>query len=160
MSGLNWQRRWDPFRDLQREMGRLFETLEPFQPWLITRQFPAVNLYDASDRYVLTAQLPGMSSEDLELSITGETLTVRGERKRPEGVSDDSYRRQERQTGRWTRTVTLPDRVDSTSVTAGFSHGILTVTLPKAESAKPRQITVSASPAAPSETHSQGSFQS
>ena len=95
MSGMNWQRRWDPFRDLQREMGRLFETLEPFQPWHITRQFPAVNLYDASDRYVLTAQLPGMSSEDLELSITGETLTVRGERKRPEGVSDESYRRQE-----------------------------------------------------------------
>jgi len=109
---MNWQRRWDPFRDLQREMGRLFETFEPFQPWLVTRQFPAINLYDASDRYVLTAQLPGVTSEDLDLSITGETLTLRGERKRPEGVSDESYRRQERQTGRWTRTVTLPDRVD------------------------------------------------
>ena len=54
-----------------------------------------------------------MVPEDLELSITGETLTIRGERKRPEGVSDESYRRQERQFGRWTRTVTLPDRVDS-----------------------------------------------
>ncbi len=148
MSGMNWHRRWDPFRDLQREMGRLFETLEPFQPWLVPRHFPAINLYDASDRYILTAQLPGMTSEDLELSITGETLTIRGERKRPEGVSDDSYRRQERQTGRWTRTVTLPDRVDSALVTAGFSLGILTVTLPKAENAKPRQITVSASPSA------------
>ncbi len=160
MSGMNWQRRWDPFRDLQREMGRLFETFEPFQPWLFTRQFPAVNLYDVSDRYVLTAQLPGMTPEDLELSITGETLTVRGERKRPEGVSDDSYRRQERQSGRWTRTVTLPDRVEGGSVTAGFSLGILTVTLPKAEGARPRQITVSASSSAPTETHSQGRYSS
>ena len=148
MSGMNWQRRWDPFRDLQREMGRLFETLEPFQPWLVTRQFPAVNLYDSSDRYILTAQLPGMTSEDLELSITGETLTLRGERKRTEGVTDESYRRQERQHGRWARSITLPDRVDSASVTAGFSLGILTVTLPKAESARPRQITVSAAPTA------------
>lgn len=115
---------------------------------VVTSSGPAINLYDASDRYILTAQLPGMTSEDLELSITGETLTVRGERKRPEGVSDDSYRRQERQTGRWTRTVTLPDRVDSALVTAAFSLGILTVTLPKAESAKPRHITVSASPSA------------
>src|SRR4051812_30356897 len=107
MSGANWQRRWDPFRDLQREMGRLFETLEPFQPWRIVRQFPAINLYDAGDRYVLTAQLPGMVPEDLDLSITGETLTIKGDRKRPEGVADESYRRQERLFGRWARTVAL-----------------------------------------------------
>lgn len=144
MSGMNWQRRWDPFRDLQREVGRLFETLEPLQPWRLARQFPAVNLYDAGDRYVLSAQLPGMSAEDLDLTITGETLTVRGERKRPEGISEESYRRQERQTGRWSRTVTLPDRVDSTQVAANFVQGVLTVTLPKAESAKPRHINVSA----------------
>ena len=142
MSGLHWQRRWDPFRDLQREVGRLFETLEPLHPWRLARQFPAINLYDAGDRYVLSAQLPGMGPEDLDLSITGETLTMRGERKRPEGVSDESYRRQERQFGRWTRTVSLPDRVDSTQVTASFAQGILTVALPKAESAKPRHISV------------------
>jgi len=144
MSGIHWQRRWDPFRDLQREVGRLFETLEPLHPWRLARQFPAINLYDAGDRYVLSAQLPGMGPEDLDLSITGETLTMRGERKRPEGVSDESYRRQERQFGRWTRTVSLPDRVDSTQVTASFSQGILTVSLPKAESAKPRHISVTA----------------
>ncbi len=143
MSNMNWQqRRWDPFRDLQREVGRLFETLEPFQPWRLVRQFPAINLYDAGDRYVLSAQLPGMSSEDLELSITGETLTLKGERKRPEGVPDESYRRQERHFGRWTRTVALPDRVDGTRVSASFAHGILTITLPKAEGAKPRHISV------------------
>ena len=144
MSGVHWQRRWDPFRDFQREVGRLFESLEPLQSWRVVRQFPAINLYDAGDRYVLTAQLPGVAPEDVDLSITGETLTMRGERKRPEGVSDESYRRQERQFGRWTRTVTLPDRVDSTQVSATCSEGILTVTVPKAESARPRQITIAA----------------
>jgi HSP20 family protein len=144
MSGLNWQRRWDPFRDLQREVGRLFESLEPFHPWRLERQFPALNLYDASDHYILTAQLPGVAPEDVDLSITGETLTMRGERKRPEGVADESYRRQERPFGRWSRTVTLPDRVDSAQVSATFAQGILTVSIPKAEGARPRQISVTA----------------
>jgi HSP20 family protein len=144
MSGMNWQRRWDPFRDLQREVGRLFESLEPFHPWRLERQFPALNLYDAGDHYILSAQLPGVSPEDVDLSITGETLTMRGDRKRPEGVADESYRRQERPFGRWTRTVTLPDRVDSTQVSASFANGILTVTIPKAESARPRHISVTA----------------
>lgn len=144
MSGMNWQRRWDPFRDLQREMGRLFETLEPLQTWRLVRQFPAVNLYDAGDRYILLAPLPGMTPADLDLSITGETLTMKGERKRPEGVSDDTYRRQERHFGRWARTVALPDLVDGSQVSASFAQGVLTVTLPKAESAKPRHISVTA----------------
>jgi HSP20 family protein len=142
MNRLNWQRQWDPFRDLQREVGRLFESLEPLQTWRLARQFPAVNLYDAGDRYVLTSPLPGMTAEDLDLSITGETLTLRGERKRPEGVADESYRRQERLFGRWTRTVTLPDRVDTALVSATFAHGVLTILLPKAESARPRHIAV------------------
>jgi len=144
MSGMNWQRPWDPFRDLQREVGRLFESLDPLHPWRLIKQYPPINLYDAGDRYFLSAQLPGMNPEDFDLSITGETLTMKGERKRPEGVSDESYRRQERQFGRWTRTVSLPDRVDSAQVSAAFAQGLLTITLPKAESAKPRQISVKA----------------
>jgi HSP20 family protein len=144
MGGHGWQRRWDPFREFQREVGRLFETLEPLQTWRLPRQFPPVNLYDAGDRYVLTVPVPGMSPEELDLSITGETLTLRGERKRPEGVTEESYRRQERPLGRWSRTVTLPDRVESTQVGASYAQGVLIVTLPKAESARPRQISVTA----------------
>jgi HSP20 family protein len=144
MNGIQWQGRWDPLRELQREMGRLFEGLDPFQPLRHVRQYPPLNVYDAGEGYILSAQLPGLAAEDVELSITGETLTMRGERKRPEGVKDDCYRRQERPVGRWSRTITLPDRVDSTLVSASFTNGILTVHLPKAESAKPRNITVSA----------------
>jgi HSP20 family protein len=144
MSDMSWQRRWDPFREIQREVGRLFESLEPLQTWRVARQFPVINLYDAGDRYILTVPAPGMSPEEIDLSITGETLTLRGERKRAEGVQDESYRRQERPFGRWTRTVTLPDRVESGQVSASYSQGVLTVNLPKADSAKPRQISVSA----------------
>ena len=98
MSGLSWQRRLDPFQEIQREMGRLFESFEPLpmQTWRLARQFPAVNLYDSGDHYVLTIPASGMNPEDLDLSITGETLTLRGERKRPEGVPEEKYRRQER----------------------------------------------------------------
>jgi HSP20 family protein len=142
MSTLNWQQRWDPFRDFQREVGRLFESMEPVQHWRVTRGVPPINLYDSGETYVLTALLPGIGPEEVDLSITGETLTIRGDRKRPEGVSDESFRRQERQFGRWTRTITLPDRVNSASVTASFANGVLTVSLPKAEEAKPRQISV------------------
>lgn len=145
MNDRNWQRRWDPFRDFQREVGRLFESFEPLQTWRLARPYPPINLYDAGAHYVLTALLPGMAPEELDLSITGESLTMKGERKRAGGVPDESYRRQERVFGRWTRTISLPDRVESAEVSASFAHGVLTVQIPKAESARPRQITVSAS---------------
>ena len=147
MSGSPLNRRWDPFQEFQREFGRLFETFEPLQNWRLSRPYPAVNLYDAKDRYILTAELPGMTARDLDLSLTREALTLRGERKRPEGVAEESYRRQERQFGRWSRTVTLPEQVDGATVSANFAHGILTVTLPKAEEARPRQISVTATTA-------------
>ena len=148
MSDLRWQRRWDPFQELQREMGRLFESLDPMQSKRQIYRYPPLNLYDAADRYILSVQLPGMAPSDIELTITGETLTLRGERTRAEGVKEDGYRRQERPMGRWSRTITLPDRIESTRVGASFADGILTVTFPKAESAKPRQITVTAAGAA------------
>jgi HSP20 family protein len=144
MNSRRWQRRWDPFQEFQREIGRLFESFDPFDSARQVLNYPPVNLYDAGDRYVLSAQLPGMTPADVELSITGETLTMRGERKRADGVKDDSYRRQERPMGRWSRTITLPARVESGQVAATFADGILSVSIPKAEDAKPRHITVTA----------------
>jgi HSP20 family protein len=148
MGGLPWERRWDPFRELHHEIGRLFITLEPLHSVRRVRAYPPLNVHDAGDRFLMLVQLPGMTPSDIDLTITGETLTIRGERKRAEGVPDDSYRRQERPMGRWARTITLPDRVETGQVGASFSDGILTVSLPKAEDARPRRITVTA-PAAP-----------
>ncbi|QDV32966.1 Hsp20/alpha crystallin family protein [Tautonia plasticadhaerens] len=142
MGGLHWQGQWDPFREIRREVGRLLGNIETIGVRL-PRPFPAINLYDAGDRFVLAAELPGVSVREIELSIAGETLTLRGERTRPEGVSEDRYRRQERAFGRWSRSITLPERVDGTGVVASFSLGILTVTLPKDAEARPRQIAVS-----------------
>ena len=142
MNGRQWQGGWDQICELQREVGRFFDSIDAFQPLRNVRQYPPLNIYDAGDGYILSAQLPGVAAEEVELTITGETLTMRGERKRPEGVKDDSYRRQERLVGRWSRTITLPDRVDSSQVSASFTNGILTVHLPKAENAKPRHIAV------------------
>ncbi len=141
----------DPFRDFQREVGRIFETLGPPQSGRILRGLPPINLYELGDQYILTTPLPGMKPDDVELSITGETLTIRGERKRPEGVAEESYRRQERVFGRWTRTVTLPGRVESAGVAATFTQGLLTVTIPKVEQAAPRQINVTAASVANSD---------
>ena len=107
MSGLPWQRGWDPFRELQREVGRIIESFDPFQVARRVQVYPPMNLYDAGDQYVLTAQLPGITSSDIELTITGETIMIRGERRRTEGVKEDSYRRQERPMGRWSRTITF-----------------------------------------------------
>jgi HSP20 family protein len=144
MSGLHSQRSWDPFRELQREVGRLIVSLDPFQSVRRLQGYPPLNVHDGGDRYVLSVQLPGMTPADIELTITGETISIRGERKRVDGVKDDSYRRQERPMGRWTRAITLPDRVESAQVAASFSDGILTVSIPKAEDARPRRITVTA----------------
>jgi HSP20 family protein len=144
MSDLQWRQRWDPFHELQREMGRLFENLDPVNSSRRANRYPPLNLYDDGDRYLLSVQLPGLAPADIDLKITGETLTLRGERKRAEGIKEDSYRRQERPMGRWSRTITLPERVESTQVSASFADGILTVSVPRAESAKPRQIPVMA----------------
>jgi HSP20 family protein len=142
MGGLQWQGPWDPFQEIRREVGRLLGNIETMGV-RVPRPFPSMNLYDAGDQYFLTAELPGVSPREIELSIAGETLTLRGERRRPEGISEDRYRRQERQFGRWARSVTLPDRVDGAGVSASFAHGILMVTLPKDADARPRQIAVS-----------------
>ncbi len=100
------------FASCSAEVGRLFESLDPFQSARRAHVYPPLNLYDAGERYILSAQLPGVATGEIDLTITGETLTMRGERKRAEGIKDESYRRQERPMGRWSRTVTLPDRVE------------------------------------------------
>lgn len=144
MSGWPRPGGWDPVGDLQREVGRLLQNLEPLRGGRSPRPFPALNFLDAGDRFLLIAELPGVAPEEIEIALTGDVLEFRGERRRPEGVSDDRYRRQERPFGSWSRSVTLPDRVDPAAVTALCEHGILTITLPKAAETRPRYIAVGA----------------
>lgn len=143
MNGPDWRGGWNTFQEFHREMGRLFESLDPFPSERHVRQFPPINVHVDDEGFLLTAQLPGLGVDEVELTITSDTLSLRGERKRTEGVTDDSYRRQERVMGRWTRTVTLPDRIDESRVSAQFANGVLIVRLPRAENARPRHIAIS-----------------
>ena len=104
---------------------------------------PALDLYQDKDHVLVKAELPGMKKEDITLSIHEGMLTLAGERRQEKAHDQKSALRNERFFGRFERTVTLPVQVDGTRVTASYEDGILTVTLPKAEAAKPRQIEIS-----------------
>lgn len=128
--------------DLARQMGGV--TRSPFGPWLTTsaRIFPSVNVSKDDSSYVVTAEIPGMNPDDLEIQVEGNTLTLKGERK-PEQLGEGvSYHRKERLSGTFQRSLTLPSRMDPEAVKANYSDGVLTIVLPVEESARPKQITV------------------
>jgi len=131
---------WDPFAEieaLQRAVNRLFENFAGRSE--VT--YPPVNVCDTGETYVVKAWMPGVRREDISLSVMGDTLTIQGEKKEPE-IKDGNFYRRERNFGRFHKVVELPAEVSAEGVKAKYQDGILTVILPKAESAKPRQITV------------------
>jgi HSP20 family protein len=133
---------------LRREIDRLFDTpfgfLAPatsfFEGWT-----PAVDIYEDKDKYVIKAELPGMKKEEIEVSLDGNTLSISGERKQEEEKREGDRYRSERFFGRFQRSVTVPVAVQSGNIQAGYKDGVLTVTLPKSEESKPKQIQVNAS---------------
>ena len=127
--------------DLLRQLDRLFTEPETSEA---RSGFPRIAFDDQGASYVVRAEVPGLADKDLELSATATTLTLRGERKVavPEGYS---AHRSERSSYRFARTFELPSKVDSDKVEAKLVNGVLTVTLPKAAEAQPKQISVKAS---------------
>src|SRR5688572_20216373 len=103
--------------------------------------FPLINVFNDGDDFVLVAELPGVKKEDLDIQVRGDTLRLRGRKTvgHPEGAS---IHRRERAAGEFDRTVTLPDDVDAAKVAAEYRDGVLTLRLPRAESAKPRTVTI------------------
>jgi len=127
----------------KREMDRLFadftgRTVSSYR----TGVFPALNVTEDSDKLYVSSELPGMEPDDVEISVEGETLTLRGERKLPEAGEGVNYHRREREGGRFRRIITLPARIDPNGVEAVFNNGVLSIVLPKAAEARPRQIKV------------------
>ena len=138
------QEPWASFSVLRREMDDLFDRFGSFSPSLTARgAFPPVNLYETEDAFVLTAEVPGIAPEDLEISLEGPTVTLRGERKRASEESA-SVHRSERPVGAFRRSIDLPVPVDADKVEAVHRHGVLTLRLPKAPEHRPRQIQVKA----------------
>ena len=107
--------------------------------------FPLVNVTEDKDTYHIRAELPGLKANDLDISVTGDTLSISGERKLPVEDEKARYHRREREAGKFSRIISLPTQVDTGKVEAHCADGVLTVVLPKAKAAKPKQITVKAS---------------
>ena len=131
---------------LQRDMMHAFDRLGTRGDPARGTPFPPVNLYEDAEGYVLTAEIPGVKSEDLEVSVEGERVTIGGKRniEYPSDGSTSLHRR-ERQTGVFRRAFNLPEPADPEKTEAICRHGILMVRIPKAESAQPRRISVRAS---------------
>ncbi len=143
--------RWDPFRDiatLHERMNRLFDEAfartrgEPSE--LAGTWTPAVDVYEDPDKFMIVAELPGVSKDDVQIELKENVLTLRGERKFSEQFKDQTCHRMERAYGQFTRSFTLPAEVEPTKVEAKFKDGVLTVTVPKAAAAKPRLIPIAA----------------
>ena len=147
--------RWEPFRDLtdvrfamDRMRSRGFA-----RPWPILRWEPAeaqfpIDLYETDDAVAVTASLPGVKPDDVQVSVTGKTLTIRGEAKAETEENEPNYYRQERRVGSFERVITLPVRVEADQAVANFEDGVLKLELPKVAEVKATTIEVKSKKAA------------
>ena len=144
--------RWEPVRELntlQSEMNRLFNTLfdAPLANGGTTgprRWLPPMDLVETEEDFVLRADLPGLSEEDVNIELEDNVLTISGERKVAHEERKEGYYRVERPSGAFARSLTLPEGIDPDRVRASFDRGVLEVRVPKPEQRKPRKVTISA----------------
>jgi HSP20 family protein len=141
--------RWEPFRELislREAMDRLFEEsfIHPRAGWLAPwgAETLAVDMYETDQDVVIKTSVPGVKPEDIDITITGDTLTIKGETKAEEKVERANYIRRERRYGAFSRSLTLPTTIVAEKAKAEFENGVLTLTLPKAEEVKPKTIKV------------------
>ncbi len=146
--------RWEPAREVrtaQQEMNRLFGMFFDSQAGNgvragggLRRRVPAMDLVEEDDRYVLRADLPGVSEDDVSIELDDNVLTISGEHRSEHEERRDGYHRVERATGRFSRSLVLPDGVDPDSVQARFEQGVLEVSVPKPAERKPHRVAISA----------------
>jgi len=129
---------WPEIQRLQQEMNRIFSSAS--QPY--GHEFPAINAWAGEEGMVVTAELPGADPEKLDISVVGDSLTIGGNREAEALKAGESYHRQERSCGRFTRTIQLPFHVDAAKVAATYERGILNVVLPRSEAEKPKKISI------------------
>jgi HSP20 family protein len=144
--------RWDPLRDidsLQGEMNRLFSTFFDTPTGrggnggaAARRWIPAMDLIEAGEHFVLKADLPGMTEDDVKIELENNVLTISGERKTELEDKHEGYYRLERSSGAFTRSLTLPEGIDAGAVAATFDNGVLEVRIPKPEEAQPKRVQI------------------
>ncbi len=140
--------RWEPFREmltLREMMDRMIDEVfeRPF-PSVFTGQVPAIDMYQTDNEVVVKAALPGVKADDVQISVTGDVLTIKGEIKQEEEQKGRSYHIREHRWGAFERNIILPTTVVADKAKAEFENGILTITLPKTEEVRPKTITVKA----------------
>jgi len=148
--------RWNPAREIaawpsdlfgmQREMNRMFNNIfrqsEDGEDYALTGWAPAVDIAEQEDEFTVKVELPGVSKDDVKITVESNILTVRGEKKQEKETKKENYHRVERSYGSFQRSFTLPTAIINEKIDAAFKDGILTVRVPKAEEAKPKQIEV------------------
>lgn len=142
--------RWEPFRemmDLRRSMEHLFDD---YTYPMFSRTAPGaggaipLDVYHTDDALVVKGSLPGVKPEDVDISITGDTLTIKGETREEKEVKEENYVCREHRQGIFSRTVALPSGLDTTKAEATFDNGVLTLTVPRSEEKKPTQVKIKA----------------
>jgi HSP20 family protein len=144
--------KWTPSKDMERLFEEFFE--DPFLTglrrrlpmWKRVKEFediwPAVDMMDKKDEIVIKAEVPGVEKDDMNISLTENTLTIKGETKKEKETKEEDYYYSERSYGSFARTLTLPEKVQTDQVKANFKNGILEIHLPKSPEAKPKEIKV------------------
>ncbi|MFN2215555.1 MAG: Hsp20/alpha crystallin family protein [Anaerolineales bacterium] len=132
---------WQEMDQLQREMNRLFDASSR-ESVFTPPSYPALNIWTNDDGQLISAEMPGVDPENITIDVTGDALSISGERKADEEVKGASYHRRERSYGSFSRTIQLPYMVDTSKVEATSKNGVLLINLPRAEADKPKKITV------------------
>ena len=140
-----WPNTLDEFDRMRRELSRLTETLTGAEPGMSVRLFPLVNVTQDADSFFVRAELPGVKPEDLTVNAVPSKLTISGKRDLPAEKEGVSYHRREREGGSFSRSISLPSAIAPNRVDASYENGILTIKLPLADEAKPRQIQIKTS---------------
>jgi HSP20 family protein len=129
--------------DLRRGVERLFESIPAYDVVTGARPFPSLNVWEDGETLVAEAEVPGLTMKDIDVTVVGDELTIKGQRT-PQDGAKPVYHRQERGTGAFSRTMTLPYEINADAVEATLRDGILTIRLPKSETARARKIAVKA----------------
>jgi len=141
----NWEftKSFREFDRLRKQMDELFGAVSGGTlPMPSAGVFPLINVTEDTNKYYVRTELPGMESNELDIQVTAKSISISGERKIPVEGNNVRYHRREREAGKFSRLINLPGEIDVNQVEASMENGVLRVSLPKSEAARPRQITV------------------
>ncbi len=139
---------WRPFRELdriRREMDRLWDSFferRPSRVEEVSEWFPSLDVSETDTDYIVKVEVPGIDPKDMDISLTNNTLTIKGEKKQEKEEKDENYHLIERSYGSFTRSIRIPSQVQSDKINATYKNGVLKITLPKTEEAKKKEIKI------------------